>query len=191
MQRKKYKNKLSDLAHKYGGLMLYAIIMSVACLGSVVMSVYAVMYQKTVVLPPGQLSARVVVSGNSVNDEYLLEFTRAMFDLQLDYSPKHAKTQLETLLLYVDPASYQKYRKKFDEEILNIEVSGAVSTFVADDVQVDGRGKIVKAIGKRIQMVNDQVVDASNETHALEYRVKAGRLYWKEIGKWESVQKGH
>jgi type IV conjugative transfer system protein TraE len=191
MQQEKYRNKLSALAHKYGGLMVYAIIMSVGCIVATGMSVYAVMYQKTVVLPPGQLSAKIVVSGDSVNEEYLLEFSRAMFDMALDFSPKNAKAQLETVLLYVDPASYGKYRKKFDEEIQNIEVSGAVSAFVVDDTQFDGRRKIVKVIGKRLLLVADQVVSAENETHALEYRVKAGRLYWKEMGKWDDMQKGH
>lgn len=188
MHRQKQKNKLGDLAHKHAGVIIYAIITSMTCLIAVFVCVYSVMYQKVVVLPPGQLSSKIEVSGDKVNDAYLLEFARALFDLRLDYSPKNARAQLETVLLYVDPSSYEGYRKKFDDEAQNIEVSGAVSAFVIDDVQVDTRRKMIKAAGKRLLVVNDQVVESASETYMMEYRVKAGRLYWKEMAKWDDSQ---
>lgn len=188
MKRSKYLDDKLDLMSKHGGLLVYAGIVTVTCLVSVFVSLYAVTHQKVVVLPPGELKSRIEVTGDSVNQGALLEFSRAMFDLMCDYSPKNAKRQFETALLYVDPGSYERYRKEFDVMAQNIEVSAAVSSFVIDELEYDPRSSMVKATGKRLMIVNDQVVDAAVETQALEYRVKAGRIYWKELGKWSDVQ---
>lgn len=189
MLKRVYMDNLAECVRKNVAVTAILFLIGLLATASIVSSIYAVTHQKTVIAPPGGITEEIVVEGNKVSESYLLQFSRAIFDLGLEYTPNNAASQFQTLLLWVHPRSYEKYKAKFDEEIKDIEVGQINSIFVVDGLEHNEADKIIRATGKRMILLdNNKIVDTQRETHALKYDVKAGQFRWVDFGKWAEIK---
>ena len=148
----------------------------------------AVSYQK-VVLIPLSLKNPVELTGDHLSESYILEMARMIFDLAFNYSPATVKSQYELLLTMWDPETYSKYRRKFSALEDEAQIGKLVSVFIPQSIQHDPKRHIIRATGKRVLLLEgEKVAESKAAEFAFTYRIRAGRLFVRDLGEWSEVK---
>lgn len=147
----------------------------------------AVEFQKTVLIPVG-LNEKIEIEGDTISETYLLTVSRFIFDLALDYTKYTVKSQYHLIMAWMSPRSYKKYQPVFNAFIDDAQIGDVVSCFFIDKIEHNPGRKIVKVSGKKTMIYDGTEVETKNETYAIKYSTKAGRLMIEEIGEWKTVE---
>ena len=187
----KYDVFLNRTANLIGENRLLKFAIAVIAVSNVIfgfLTLRAVSYQKVVLIPFG-LKSPIELTGDSLSESYVLEMARTIFDLAFNYSPATVKTQYELLLTMWDPETYPKYRRKFSALEDEAETGNLVSIFIPQSVQHDPERRIIRATGKRVLLLEgEKVAESKVAEYAFTYRIRAGRLFVRDLGEWSEVK---
>ncbi len=166
-------------ANMYGQnrLLKFVIVtLGIAVVISSVLSYQALKYQKIVILPP-VIDKKMEITGKSVDEEYIRQFTRYIMGLLLTYSPPTVKGQYDEILLHTYPGSYTKFKQKLEDTMADIEKLSVSSAFYMQSVKVDTASHTIDIGGIKRQYSQDHRVYDGKANYRITYTVVDGRFY--------------
>lgn len=185
----KYFDKAASLFAANRLLKFFIVIIGVSNIFLGIMAYRAVKYQKTVLIPL-DLHSKIILNGDRINQQYLLQFSRDVFDLALNYTPATVKRQYSFLLSMVSPTTYHIYKSEFTTFAEEASIGNMCSAFVIDKLWVNQKKHIVKASGKNlIYLEGAEAINSKYITYAFVYEVREGRLFIKKIGRYSDIVK--
>lgn len=143
---------------------------------------------KNVVLVPLNLSKPVEI-GRSVNEFYVIQMTRFIFDSLFNYTPATVRKQYEVVLSLFDPTVFKKYKQIFERFVADAETVQMASVFFIDKIEHSRKKRIVKVTGKRLDIIGDKVVSQEKVTYMYRYKIVYGQFRLLEFGKAKAIQK--
>lgn len=171
-----YVGKTSNV---YGQNRLLKFVIVTLTLSVVVSSIFswlALKYQKVIIMPP-VMEKKFEISGKSVDEEYVRQFSRYIIGLLITYSPQSVKGQYNEILLHTYPGSYSKFKKKLDDTIIDIEKLSVSSVFYIQSVKVDTSKQTISIGGIKRQFSQDHRVFDGKSNYQITYTVVDGRFY--------------
>ncbi|AEH45786.1 sex pilus assembly/synthesis protein [Thermodesulfatator indicus DSM 15286] len=187
----KYDVFLNRTANLIGENRLLKFVIVVLAISNIIfgfLTFRAVSYQKVVLIPIG-LKNPIELTGDYLSEAYVLEMARMIFDLAFNYSPATIKAQYELLLTMWDPETYPRYRRKFSAIEDEAQTGKLVSVFIPQSIQHDPKRKIIRATGKHVLLLEgEKVAESKMAEFAFTYRIRAGRLFIKDMGEWSEVK---
>ena len=187
MLTKTHQATISNAFRENSLLKLLLVLVLLSNLHTSYKATKAIEFQKTVMVPVGY-SEKIEIEGDKISEQYLLTVSRYILDLALDYTKHSVKSQYNLILSWMSPGAYHKYQPVFNAFIDDAQIGDVVSCFFIDKTEHNPVKKIVKVSGKKTMIYDGAEVETKNETYAIKYSVKAGRLMIEEIGEWKTVE---
>ena len=134
--------------------------------------------QRTVILTPGMAAQDgYVITGESANDNYLIEMARYTMTLFLNYSPTSISTQFEELVRLYSPRTFEEERQALMDLKDRVQRSLRItSTFVVEDVVKNKPGELL-VTGQRTRFSKDKITQSYEQKYRIEYEIVNGRFY--------------
>ena len=170
-----FLNKKANLASENRLLKFVVLVIGIAVFVSSIGSYYALHHQQIIIIPPG-VENKIIVSGNTVNDEYTRTFARYISSLAFSYNPTTVKKQYEELLTLYDSRSYPKAKTTFYNLADRVEITKVSSVFYIDKIWVDKQKRQIEVQGKRQQYMDDRKVEDKTKVYLIGYKISNGKF---------------
>ncbi len=135
----------------------------------------AMKYQRTVLVPSG-LDRKVMISGDTLSEDYVKVFTRSICNLAFNYTYVTARGQFGELLSYFDPDSFAAAKEMFTNMAQTVESTKTSSVFVIYEPKVDAQKGIISVKGMQKLWVDTTFVDTQVKTYLITYKVIDGQF---------------
>ena len=156
------------------------VVVGIVAVVSAVLSYNAVRYQKIVILPP-VVDKRIVISGNTVNDDYVRLFVRYATGLLFNYTPHTFRGQSKELLRLVTPEAYNAFNGRVTVMADNIERLLVSSVFYPQRMSINQSKKEVTVRGLRQQYSHSSSIGNKQKEYVIRYKIMNGRFYIDDI----------
>lgn len=181
MNFKLFLNRTANIQAGNRLLKAVVVVLGVALVINTICTVYALKYQRTIIVPPG-LKEQVVIEGSKVDNAYVLQFARYLIALTFNYTPATVRRQYEEALLYFDAGSYPKAKTLFYELADKVVETKVSSVFHPLRFEINTTTNKIEVLGNRLQMVDDRTVESGTKTYIIEYRILDGKFTVLNIG---------
>ena len=181
MKLDKFIQTSSNLYAENRLLKFVVVCIGCAVIASSLFSYAAMQNQKVVILPP-VVDKRIMISGNTVNEDYVRLFTRYAMTLLTSYTPSSAEGQFEEFLTQlVTTDFYPDMRNNLDTLIDTIKRLNITSTFYPQQIDVDIENKTIIVTGIKKEFTNTTLVEDGRRKYRIDYVVINGRFYINDI----------
>lgn len=178
MQLKLFLKKADNLWAENKLLKMIIVIIGAATLFNSFMMNKALKQQRVIIMPPGQITERLEFEADWLSDSYIQMFSRYFSMLMFHYTPATVEKQFNELLIHVDPAQYDFFRKMLNRQIETIQTEKMISSFVFNEVQIKRKTKEMIISGYQKIGTTGR---ADQVSYRLKYSVMNGHIRIKEI----------
>jgi conjugal transfer pilus assembly protein TraE len=175
-----YINRNENIKAENRLLKFAIVVIGLACVVSAFVSYSAAENAKVVILPP-VVDKRIVISGNTVNDNYLKLFTKYTLNLMLNYTPETYHDQMEDLLKLATPEFFPALNHQIEDMADSVKNLVMTSLYYPYTMKINKDKQTITVQGLGIQTAHGQVVDNQKRQYLLRYRIINGRFYLNGI----------
>ena len=181
MKLDKFIQTSSNLYAENRLLKFVVVCIGCAVVASSMFSYAAMQNQKVVILPP-VVDKRIMISGNTVNEDYVRLFTRYAMTLLNNYTTTSAEGQFEEFLTHlVSTDFYPDMRDTLNALTDTIKRLNITSAFYPQQIEVDMEKKSIVVTGIKKEFTNTTLVEDGRRKYRIDYVVINGRFYINDI----------
>jgi len=137
--------------------------------------VYALNYQRVIIVPPGLKSASTI-TGDAVDEHYVVSFARYISQLAFTFTPGSAKPQFEELLLSFSPESFPQGKVMLYDLAERVAMTKLCSVFYPHKFELDQKARRIEVTGNRLQSIDNRAVSNGVVTYMINYAVNDGKF---------------
>ena len=181
MKLDKFIQTSSNLYAENRLLKFVVVCIGWAVVASSIFSYAAMQNQKVVILPP-VVDKRIMISGNTVNEDYVRLFTRYAMTLLNNYTPAAAEGQFEEFLTHlVTTDFYPDMRDTLDTLTDTIKRLNITSAFYPQQIDVNTKTRTITVTGIKKEFTSTTLVEDGRRKYQINYVVINGRFYINDI----------
>lgn len=174
------ESKLSVLLKQRNGTLVLAMGLLLIVIFQE-LTIFSLRHRERIIVIPPVVSQRFWIAHDQVSTNYLVDMTRYFISQLLNVTPEIYIQQLETILPYVDPASYGNLKQKWYQELKRIQHHQISTVFYPHDIAVD-RNKLIADVDGELKISAGNAKPISRQLHyQIYYQYRHGKLWISEI----------
>ena len=175
-----YRSHIEKIVSQRNGYLVLASGALLVCLLQAVIILLLYGREKIIIVPPS-IEKSFWVSANNVSPEYLSEMTLFFANLRLNLTTENADIQRETLLRYIDPAYYNRFKSVLVKEGDRLSDQHITMAFYPVNVKVNTNKFQAIIDGDLKSSVGDAPMPTKRISYLVTYRFDTGRLLIKSF----------
>ncbi len=134
----------------------------------------AVMYQRTILIPP-KLSSEIEFIQGKPNEKYIRDISRTIANLAGTWSPATVRENFEELLYFFAPESFPQASERWYSLAGRAEEGLVSSSFYLEKISFDD--SLIELFGQLVQYTGNTPLENTTRTYLVKYRIDQGRFY--------------
>jgi len=186
MTFKLFQSKVDNLISENRLLKFVVLVLAGSTIVCMILSLYAMKTQKTIILPP-VVDKRIVISGTTVNDDYLKLYGRYITSLLLCWHPSSISSGFSDLLTLATPEHFGELKTELSRNEKAMKKIQASSMFYPSKMIIDRKKKSMVITGTRRLFTPAAVLEKELRSYRVDYTILNGRLFIRRISEQETT----
>lgn len=175
MDYKKFKFETDSIRAINNSLRYYLAVAATIILIEGVTIVLLATSQKTVFMPPGNITKEFWIDGNTVSKSYLDMTVEYIANTMLNLTPESADKRMKTILPLITSDYRTAYEKELTMQAAYISSNNLTQIFYMQSIDYSKPG-IAVAQGMLQKVIGDRVVDRQHVHLSITYKINNGQF---------------
>lgn len=175
MNFKKFTNKTDDIIATNNSQRFAIAVLSAVILAEGVLIWKLTNSQRTVFMPPANITKEFWIEGNAVSKTYLDMVLGHVSENMMNITPSNARKSMNTVLPLVKPQFYEEYKKQIAQQVEYIERNDISQTFYQQNIDYSKNG-IGDVQGILVSVIGDKVISRKQVHMNIRYEVSDGKF---------------